>query len=32
MSAIFGRDLARKESIESYRRHIVALILNGLRR
>jgi TetR/AcrR family transcriptional regulator len=31
MSAIFGRDLARKESIESYRKHIVTLTLNGLR-
>ena len=31
MSAIFGRDLSRKESIESYRKHIVTLTLNGLR-
>ena len=31
MSAIFGRDLSRKEAIESYRRHIVTLTLNGLR-
>ena len=30
MSAIFGRDLSRKESIESYRRHIVTLTLEGL--
>lgn len=32
MSAIFGRDLSRKDSIESYRRHIVALTLKGLSR
>lgn len=32
MSAIFGRDLSRRDSIESYRRHIVTLTLNGLGR
>jgi TetR/AcrR family transcriptional regulator len=31
MSAIFGRDLTRREAIASYREHIVALVLNGLR-
>src|SRR5690606_10278863 len=31
MSAIFGRDLTRRDAIASYREHIVALILNGLR-
>jgi TetR/AcrR family transcriptional regulator len=31
MSAIFGRDLTQRESIRSYRDHIVALTMNGLR-
>jgi len=31
MSAIFGRDLARRDVIASYRNHIVTLTLNGLR-
>lgn len=31
MSAIFGRDLARREAIASYRDHIVQLTLGGLR-
>ena len=31
MSAIFGRDLSQKEAIRSYRDHIVALTMNGLR-
>lgn len=31
ISAIFGRDLGREESIASYRRHIVTLTLSGLR-
>ena len=31
MSAIFGRDLARREAIASYRDHIVRLTLGGLR-
>jgi len=30
MSAIFDRDLGQREAVESYRRHIVALTLNGL--
>ena len=31
MSAIFDRDLSQREAIASYRRHIVALVVNGLR-
>lgn len=31
MSAIFGRDLTQRASIASYREHIVALTMNGLR-
>ena len=31
MSAIFGRDLTQRAAIASYREHIVALTMNGLR-
>ena len=31
MSAIFGRDLSRRDAVASYRDHIVTLILAGLR-
>lgn len=31
MSAIFGRDLTRREALASYRDHVVTLTLNGLR-
>jgi TetR/AcrR family transcriptional regulator len=31
LASIFGRDLSKPRSIASYRRHIVALVMNGLR-